>query len=402
MPAPTPAPTPEPTEEALPVLTPVPTPPPPTPAPAAPTPAPTPPPTERTHGPTPAPFTGEMSDCQGDRNVWNAGYGHCSGYAPGSPNYGFCARDMDVDMNLTGAQVCSECGACLVPALPAAQSADMPMPPEGMPAAQAANMTAAQAADMPMPPEGMPAAQAADMPMAPAGMPSAQADMPMAPAGMPMAPAGMPSAQGMPMAPEGMPSAQAIPMAPAGMPTGISSVPATPAPTAISGPVSASGDPHMVNVHGQKFDILRPGVHVLLQLPRGTEHDVLLRVEAHAAQLGGACADIYFQALNMTGRWVREAQGQNTKARGLRFHANKPIVNNGHGTTWMSFGRVELKVVWGHTKSGLEYLNLFARRLSKAGMPIGGLLGLDDHTAAATPSARCKRTMTLLSLVQAA
>merc|ERR1719291_783056 len=186
-----------------------------------------------------------------------------------------------------------------------------------------------------------------------------------------------------------MPSAQAAP-------TGIAS--ATPAPTGSR--VSASGDPHMVNVHGQRFDILRPGVHVLLQLPRGAEHDVLLRVEAHATQLGGACADIYFQALNLTGRWVQESKGQNTKLRGIRYHANRPV-NSGHGTNWMTFGKVELKVVWGHTKSGLEYLNMYARRLSKAGMPIGGLLGLDDHTAASTPSARCKRTMTLLSLLEA-
>jgi hypothetical protein len=160
----------------------------------------------------------------------------------------------------------------------------------------------------------------------------------------------------------------------------------------------------MVNVHGQRFDILRPGIHVLLQLPRGAEHDVLLRVEAHATQLGGACADIYFQALNLTGSWVREAQGQSQPVRntkpGIRYHANQPV-GDGHGTNWMRFGKVDLKVVWGHTKTGLQYLNMYARRLSKAGMPIGGLLGLDDHTAAATPSARCKRTMTLLSLLEA-
>jgi len=179
--------------------------------------------------------------------------------------------------------------------------------------------------------------------------------------------------------------------------SGVASVP-TSAPTPVM--VSASGDPHMVNVHGQRFDILRPGIHVLLQLPRGMETDFLLRVEAQAVQLGGACADIYFQSLNLTGGWVRDAHGQHTRHSAIRYYANQPVGSHLHGTNWMSFGKVDLKVVWGHTKSGLRYLNMFARRLSKAGVPIGGLLGLDDHTAASTPSLRCKRTMTLLSLLE--
>jgi len=165
--------------------------------------------------------------------------------------------------------------------------------------------------------------------------------------------------------------------------------------------VSASGDPHLVNVHGQRFDIFQPGVHTLLQLPQGIyDVDTLLRVQADAKQLGGACADMYFQTLNFTGRWVRDVQARHGKPSSfMSFHAQTP--KTGNTTSWMHFGKVDLKVVWGHTSDHSKYLNMYARHLSQTGIPIGGLLGNDDHTAASTPSPKCKRTMTLLSFLQA-
>jgi len=168
----------------------------------------------------------------------------------------------------------------------------------------------------------------------------------------------------------------------------------TPAPTSIK--VSASGDPHLVNLHGQRFDIFQPGIHTLLQVPRGKllqAKSVLLRVNADAQQMGGACADIYFQSLNITGNWVDQ---QRTGP--LAYYAGKAI-DGTNSTSWMRFGPVlDLRVVFGHTNSGIEYLNLYARHLSMVKYPIGGLLGADDHTQASTPSAACKRTVTLLGL----
>merc|ERR1719203_345613 len=74
--------------------------------------------------------------------------------------------------------------------------------------------------------------------------------------------------------------------------------------------VSAVGDPHMVNSKGQHFDIYRPGLHALLQIPKGAPpRSTLLRVEALAAQLGAACGDIYFTAVNISGRWVDDHRG---------------------------------------------------------------------------------------------
>ena len=48
-------------------------------------------------------------------------------------------------------------------------------------------------------------------------------------------------------------------------------------------PASAVGDPHLQNVHGERFDLMKPGKHVLINIPRGmSAENALLRVEADA------------------------------------------------------------------------------------------------------------------------
>ena len=49
----------------------------------------------------------------------------------------------------------------------------------------------------------------------------------------------------------------------------------------------------------------------------------------------------------------------------------------------------------GHTSNGVRYLNLYVKHLRSAGFNIGGLLGEDDHSQAATPPERCARRMQL-------
>lgn len=148
----------------------------------------------------------------------------------------------------------------------------------------------------------------------------------------------------------------------------------------------------MVNLHGQRFDLMQPGRHVLVQIPRGASGaDSLLLVEADARQMGGPCAEMYLQAFNATGRWASEASG----GEGLHFSAAEA---RGRKTTgWMQLGSVDFKVVWGSTDSGVKYLNVFARHLASAGYPVGGLLGEDDHSAAATPHPQCKVSLALAS-----
>jgi len=56
---------------------------------------------------------------------------------------------------------------------------------------------------------------------------------------------------------------------------------------------------------------------------------------------------------------------------------------------WLHLGRVDLKVVHGHTLQGLRYLNFYVRHLERTGFSVGGLLGEDDHRSEASPPRSC-------------
>jgi len=150
--------------------------------------------------------------------------------------------------------------------------------------------------------------------------------------------------------------------------------------------VQATGDPHLTNVLGQRFDLHREGWHTLVQVPRGAKRGAaLLTVEGEARQMGVACADVYFQSVNLTGRWVGP--------QGRVFSASRG--GDKSPRRWLRYGKVQLKVVQGHTKSGIVYLNLYVRHLKRAGYPVGGILGMDDPSAAAASSQKCQRRISL-------
>ncbi|CAK0834071.1 unnamed protein product [Prorocentrum cordatum] len=161
----------------------------------------------------------------------------------------------------------------------------------------------------------------------------------------------------------------------------------TPIPTAPP-QVSAFGDPHLTNVYGERFDLMRQGKVLLINIPRGKPvEDALLVAEADVRRMGAQCADMYFQRLNITGAWADEAH-----AGGLTFDAKTA---HEAGAGWTKFGPLELKVVRGRTDQGVPYLNFYAKHLGKAGFAVGGLLGEDDHTEAATPAAECGKQLSL-------
>jgi len=156
----------------------------------------------------------------------------------------------------------------------------------------------------------------------------------------------------------------------------------SPAPTP-----SAVGDPHLVNIHGERFDILRSGRYKLLQVPyEAGKPSVLLAASADVTRIGGRCEDMYFTAINITGQWSREHRKTTFIAGAAPPHTS---------TGWVHYGPVSLKVVHGKTAAGLPYLNFFARHLAKTGHRLGGLLGEGDHTRASTPASECQRHMQL-------
>jgi hypothetical protein len=164
----------------------------------------------------------------------------------------------------------------------------------------------------------------------------------------------------------------------------------------------AIGDPHLQNILGQHFDLMQPGRHTLMNIPRtAPQEDALFRVTARADRLGGNCADIYFEALNVTGQWV---VATTLGLGGLRFSADSGSddymgsVSDNYMARWLTFGPVDLKVVRGHLLDGSAYLNLFLKNVKQTGHHVGGLLGEDDHEQEATPSATCKQTLALVGL----
>ncbi|CAK0815648.1 unnamed protein product [Prorocentrum cordatum] len=155
---------------------------------------------------------------------------------------------------------------------------------------------------------------------------------------------------------------------------------------------SGQDDPHMTNMYGQRFDLMQPGVHVLLRIPQFAKK-ALLRVDAKATHLGAKCEDMYFTAVNFTGTWVVGRRGVGRS--GVQFLAGEDSDPSKNG--WWHFKNVGLKVVHSRAQAG-PYLNFHAKHLRNAGYAVGGLLGGDDHTEAATKSPSCRKTLSLLQV----
>jgi hypothetical protein len=165
----------------------------------------------------------------------------------------------------------------------------------------------------------------------------------------------------------------------------------TPAAVAVANlPISAVGDPHLTNVHGERFDLMQTGKHLLMKIPRKRGETTLLRVDAVAERLGGQCADIYFQELNITGTWADAKH-----IGGFLYHAQDPGGKRAKRAHWLRLGPIQLKVAHGRTHKGVKYLNFYVKNLGHSGYVMGGLLGEDDHTKAEMPPEACVHRMAL-------
>ncbi|CAK0867011.1 unnamed protein product [Prorocentrum cordatum] len=131
------------------------------------------------------------------------------------------------------------------------------------------------------------------------------------------------------------PPTSSLTSSPTSSPTSFSTpAPTLPSTSAATPPSSATGtgDPHLQNIHGERFDLMTPVMVTLVNIPRGKRvEDALLAVEADALRLGGHCADTYFQGVNITGIWADKLQ-----ARGFNFNAEG--VQSHKVPKWTNFG----------------------------------------------------------------
>jgi len=121
-------------------------------------------------------------------------------------------------------------------------------------------------------------------------------------------------------------------------------------------------------------------------------------VDADAEQIGGACADTYFQSVNVSGTWANLKPEAKTFAsfKGFAFKAGEK--HDPNDRMWISLGPLSLKVVHGLTNDGIQYLNVLVRNMRFVGYVVGGLLGEDDHAAAEKPSKKCMSVRSLLDV----
>jgi len=153
----------------------------------------------------------------------------------------------------------------------------------------------------------------------------------------------------------------------------------------------AYGDPHMTNILGQRFDLVQPGDHTLLQIPRAaSQSETLLRVAAQVRRVGANCQDMYIVKVNVTGNWAEKSSSGSP-------HFEAGIAQHELDGKWLHFGPVDLKVAQGKTLGGTPYLNFFVRNLAKTDYRVGGLLGEDSHDRESTPGEKCHHVMSLLS-----
>jgi hypothetical protein len=217
-----------------------------------------------------------------------------------------------------------------------------------------------------------------------------------------------------------------------------------------SPPTGVIGDPHVTNVEGQRFDLVRVGVHELLRLPRrsGSRPEHGARSEALLEVLGTVeserkCEQSFVKQLDLSGLWLQQSgplvlragdlsedsrdaimlqvngsrvsqdeftrdarlqglqkaekpKAKNVKRRGAKAYRDKLFILE------FRFSGVTLTVDWIHREvpgSSLNHLDLHVADLPKPekGMDVGGILGRDDHTSAAIPSLDCKPSQTLIN-----
>jgi len=198
-----------------------------------------------------------------------------------------------------------------------------------------------------------------------------------------------------------------------------------------TGGASGAGDPHMMNVHGQRFDIKRAGYAPLLKIPSDAQH---LRVMGLIEGAKKCSKHTFISRVNLTGDWLEmknvavnigdihdvysfavTVDGKQVWAPGvdqkssvpsdapnlvynhennkfsIRELSSREIKGNEPGVQihLASNSDLEIKVTHPMVKpSAKPHLNLHIKGL-KSVVSVGGLLGTEDHSDWSSTSPEC-------------
>jgi len=199
---------------------------------------------------------------------------------------------------------------------------------------------------------------------------------------------------------------------------------------------NAYGDPHLTNMHGESFDIVREGVNTLLLLPKKADvlQNTTLRVDASIEHPGNGskCGGYFIVRLWIKGTLLGEdievstngwdVEGKDNlaiKAGSTTFNNQADVasfVSNGkysltlnderndlagqqHVNNRLKFASLtihlkgaDLIVDWSTGKNKPNSLGFRATHLSELGNEWGGLLGADDHNWVSSFDPECRKT----------
>jgi len=190
-------------------------------------------------------------------------------------------------------------------------------------------------------------------------------------------------------------------------------IPQAPSSTASSTDVSGGhGDPHIVNIRGEKFDIWRLGTVQLLRLPETDNHHPQFRFTAnvsseHDTQSDSGCAARYMTSMRFSGSWFGNQEVYIRLVAGeMRVHVGDKslitlekvpigkslsVFRPSEALVTVSVGDATINVMPDNAVFKPHfYLNTEVRNLSSLGLKIGGILGNDDHTEVAQKPASCE------------
>jgi len=172
--------------------------------------------------------------------------------------------------------------------------------------------------------------------------------------------------------------------------------------------MTALGDPHVVNILGETFDIISQGEVELVRYPKGADDSSSkLIITASIAKLGQKCHDTYMKNITVSGAWLKEAisfkddedngnvlvsQGSDAGLAPVEFHRmneshtvrldNKRIHFLNPKRVSLTVAGVTQVVVYtsGRPHQGVgTYLNLDLQGFTTLEGEVGGLLGQDSH-----------------------
>jgi len=180
-------------------------------------------------------------------------------------------------------------------------------------------------------------------------------------------------------------------------------------PTDVSG---GHGDPHIVNIRGEKFDIWRLGTVELLRLHEKESHHPQFRFTAnvsseHETQSDSLCAARYMTSMRFSGSWFGNQEVYIRLVAGeMRVHVGDKslitlekvpigkslsVFRPSEALVTVSVGDATINVMPDNAVFKPHfYLNTEVRNLASLGLKIGGILGNDDHTEVAQKPASCE------------